>query len=125
MTDNIRVISIVGRYLEHARIYIFGAGEDSKIYISSADFMTRSTLRRVEVAVEILDGTIKDRIKHIFNVMLSDNVKAREQLADGSYVMVSEIGSIEECETPELLTQEKINSQEIFIEEAKMCSRKS
>ncbi len=125
MTDNIRVISIVGRYLEHARIYIFGAGEDSKIYISSADFMTRSTLRRVEVAVEILDGTIKDRIKHIFNVMLSDNVKAREQIEDGSYVKVSELGKLAECENSEPQIQEKINSQEIFIEEAKMCSRKS
>lgn len=125
MTDNIRVISIVGRYLEHARIYIFGADEDSKIYISSADFMTRSTLRRVEVAVEILDGTIKDRIKHIFNVMLSDNVKAREQIEDGSYVKVSELGKLAECENSEPQIQEKINSQEIFIEEAKMCSRKS
>ncbi|MGN0318539.1 MAG: polyphosphate kinase 1 [Lachnospira sp.] len=137
MTDNIRIISIVGRFLEHARIYIFGADKDRKIYISSADFMTRSTLRRVEVAVEILDNGIKERIEHIFNIMLSDNVKAHEQIEDGSYVKVSELermaesGNTEavtefepECESESLKNdttaiQEKINSQEIFIKEAK------
>ena len=85
-TENITIISIVGRFLEHSRIYIFGADERQSVYISSADFMTRNTLRRVEVAVPILDVTIKSRILTMFSVMLSDNVKARIQQNDGSYI---------------------------------------
>ncbi len=84
-TDNIRVISIVGRYLEHSRIYIFGEGEREQVYIASADFMTRNTVRRVEVAVPIMDDMIKLRIRELFISLLSDNVKAREQMPDGSY----------------------------------------
>lgn len=84
-TNNIRIISIVGRYLEHSRIYIFGEGEREEIYISSADFMTRNTVRRVEVAVPIRDEMIKLRIRELFISLLSDNVKAREQMEDGSY----------------------------------------
>lgn len=83
-TDQIR-ISIVGRYLEHSRIYIFGDRERAKIYIASADFMTRNTLRRVEVAVPIYDTHLKVRIREMFTTMLNDNVKAREQKEDGSY----------------------------------------
>ena len=88
LTDNIRIISIVGRYLEHSRIYIFGTGERERIYISSADFMTRNTLRRVEVAVPIYDERLKLRLKEMFGLMLSDNVKAREQQPDGTYKKV-------------------------------------
>jgi len=84
-TDQIRIISIVGRYLEHSRIYIFGDRERAKIYIASADFMTRNTLRRVEVAVPIYDTHLKVRIREMFTTMLNDNVKAREQKEDGSY----------------------------------------
>lgn len=84
-TDHIRIISIVGRYLEHSRIYIFGDRERAKIYIASADFMTRNTLRRVEVAVPIYDTHLKVRIREMFTTMLNDNVKAREQKEDGSY----------------------------------------
>lgn len=87
-TDNIRVISIVGRYLEHARIYIFGVGERRRLYISSADFMTRNTMYRVEVAVPIYDEAIKARLEHMFTVQLMDNVKAREQQPDGTYKYV-------------------------------------
>ena len=82
-TDHITVRSIVGRYLEHSRIYIFG---NDDVYIASADFMTRNTTRRVEVATPIYDEDIKKRVLHIFNVIMSDNVKARVQMADGQYV---------------------------------------
>ena len=75
-TENISVISIVGRFLEHSRIYIFGKGERRKVYISSADFMTRNTERRVEVAVPLKDKIIADKVVDIFNTMLKDNVKA-------------------------------------------------
>ena len=85
MTENIRVISIVGRFLEHSRIYIFGRGEHAKVYIASADFMTRNTLRRVEVAAPILDEKIKARVIDMFNLQLTDNVQARVMRPDGSY----------------------------------------
>lgn len=88
-TDNITIVSIVGRYLEHSRIYIFGTGERQKIFISSADFMTRNTVRRIEVAAPILDESIKSRIISMFQTMLSDNVKARFQLPDGSYMKLT------------------------------------
>jgi len=84
-TENITVTSIVGRFLEHSRIYIFGKDERTKIFISSADFMTRNTVRRVEVAVPVYDEDIKARLLDIFNTMLNDNVKARVQYSDGSY----------------------------------------
>lgn len=103
-TDNIHVVSIVGRFLEHSRIYIFGRGEQEKIYISSADFMTRNTLRRVEVAVPILDAAIRNRLRAMFDTMLRDNVQARDQMPDGSYRrrMAAE-------------GEEKLNSQEYFF----------
>lgn len=106
-TDNIRVISIVGRFLEHSRIYIFGANERRRVYISSADFMTRNTEKRVEVAAPILDKAIADRICTIFNTMLRDNVKARELYPDGQYRHVEH----EEG-------KERLNSQLRFYEDA-------
>ena len=84
-TDNIRVTSIVGRFLEHSRIYIFGTKQRRKVYISSADFMTRNTVKRVEVAAPVYDPDIQDRIVNIFETMLSDDVKARVQISDGTY----------------------------------------
>lgn len=84
-TDNIRVISIVGRFLEHSRIYIFGENDRRRVYISSADFMTRNTERRIEVAAPILDKTLADRVCESFSLMLRDNVKARELFSDGQY----------------------------------------
>lgn len=84
-TDNIRVISIVGRFLEHSRIYIFGENDRRRVYISSADFMTRNTERRIEVAAPILDKALADRVCESFSVMLHDNVKARELFSDGQY----------------------------------------
>ena len=85
-TENIRVTSIVGRFLEHSRIYIFGTRERARVYIASADFMTRNTLRRVEVAAPILDEGLKNRLLDQFDVMLRDNVQARVMQPDGSYV---------------------------------------
>lgn len=84
-TDNIQVISIVGRYLEHSRIYIFGKGRDSEVYIASADFMTRNTTKRVEVAAPVYDPELKERILESFNLMLRDNVKASVLKSDGNY----------------------------------------
>jgi len=84
-TDNIRVGSIVGRYLEHARIYIFGLGERRRVYLSSADFMTRNTTRRVEVACPILDGDIRRRVEQMFTDQLRDTAKLRLQQSDGVY----------------------------------------
>lgn len=106
-TENIRVVSIVGRYLEHSRIYIFGSGEREKVYIASADFMTRNTLRRVEVAVPIYDPELKTQLEEMFITMLSDNQQAREMQNDGNYVRV------QAGDTP-------LNSQEYFLEQACM-----
>ncbi|MBR6569867.1 MAG: polyphosphate kinase 1 [Clostridia bacterium] len=86
LTDNVRIISVVGRFLEHSRIYIFGAGEKARYYISSADWMTRNTLRRVEVATPILDADARERLDRIFDVIWRDNVQARDQQPDGAYV---------------------------------------
>ena len=84
-TDNIRIVSIVGRFLEHSRIYCFGEGEGERMYISSADFMTRNTQRRVETACPIYDSAVRAKLHRIMDVCLADNVKARELHADGSY----------------------------------------
>ena len=104
-TENIHIRSIVVRYLEHSRIYIFGPESRDKMYIASADFMTRNTLRRVEVAAPIYDEKIKDRIRNMFKVMLMDNELARIEGADGIYRLQKAEG-------------EKINSQEYFNEQA-------
>lgn len=85
-TENIHIKSIVGRLLEHSRIYIFGTGEEQKVYISSADYMTRNTVRRVEVAVPILDAELKKKVEGIFVSMWKDNVKARVMQQNGKYI---------------------------------------
>ena len=84
-TDNIHVTSVVGRFLEHSRVYCFGEGDEMQMYISSADFMTRNLNRRVEVACPVLDPGIKKQIMDIMNLMLRDNVKARNLRYDGLY----------------------------------------
>ena len=84
-TENLSVTSIVGRYLEHPRVFVFGRGEEQKVYIGSADMMTRNTEKRVEVACPIYDEQIKKRLVRYLNIMLADNVKAREMLSDGTY----------------------------------------
>ena len=104
-TENIHIISIVGRFLEHSRIYIFGTQERARIYISSADFMTRNTLRRVEVAAPIEDPDIRMQIQEMFVTMLSDNRKARSMNNKGIY-------KIEPSDNAPL------NSQEVFLQQA-------
>ena len=84
-TENIRICSIVGRFLEHSRIYIFGPDEDMEMYISSADFMTRNTERRVEIAAPVTDPALRSRILAYFQSLLKDNQKRRELLPDGTY----------------------------------------
>ena len=93
-TDNIEVISVVGRFLEHSRIYIFGKGEDAKVYIASADFMTRNTVKRVEVAAPVYDEGLKRKLIEDFMLYLSDDVKARQQVG-GMYTRRSVMDDIE------------------------------
>ncbi|MDO4318633.1 MAG: polyphosphate kinase 1 [Lachnospiraceae bacterium] len=104
-TENIRVISIVGRFLEHSRIYIFGTEERQSVYISSADFMTRNTLRRVEVAAPILDPELRRRLVGMFQTILRDNRQARELRPTGEYVRVQN-------------RSDPLDSQEFFYQEA-------
>ncbi|WP_443770544.1 polyphosphate kinase 1 [Anaerostipes sp.] len=104
-TENIHVRSIVGRFLEHSRIYIFGSRGRERVYIASADFMTRNTLRRVEVAAPVYDPEIKMQLIEMFITMLSDNQKAREEDNKGNYKIPKN------QETP-------LNSQEFFYEQA-------
>ena len=87
-TENIRVTSIVGRFLEHSRIYIFGTRDREKVYIASADFMTRNTVRRVEVAAPVYDEALRDRLRDMFDRLLEDNQQARRMLPDGRYKRV-------------------------------------
>lgn len=93
-SENICVKSIVGRLLEHSRIYIFGSGDKSEVYIASADLMTRNTHRRVEVAAPIYDSEIKKTLTEMFDIMFSDNVKARIMLPDGSYARAGSDGAV-------------------------------
>ena len=104
LTENINIISIVGRYLEHSRIYIFGTGEDQEVFISSADLMTRNLERRVEVAAPVLDEKLKKRVVGMFETMLQDNVKASRLLSDGTYKRVKN-------------KKPPLNSQEYFFKE--------
>lgn len=103
LTENIRVVSIVGRYLEHARIYIFGEGERRKVYLSSADFMTRNTTRRVEVAAPVRDSDLRAHLEQMFQDQLRDTAKGRVQQPDGSYARAQ---------------GEAFNSQEWFCDQA-------
>ena len=104
-TKNIEIRSIVGRYLEHSRIYIFGVEERRNIFIASADFMTRNTLKRVEVALPIESEELKVRIEEMFITIMSDNKKARMMKPDGMYEKLPIDGA-------------EFNSQEILFEQA-------
>ncbi|MCC8111454.1 MAG: polyphosphate kinase 1 [Ruminococcus sp.] len=105
-TDNVTIRSIVGRFLEHTRVFIFGKKPECKVYIASADWMTRNTLRRVEVATPIYDATIRDQILSMFQIMMEDTVKARIQQADGTYLRQSDDEGL------------NLNAQEYFYEKA-------
>lgn len=100
-TENIKVVSIVGRFLEHSRIYRFGTKEREKVYIASADFMTRNTVRRVEVAAPILDEKLKERLDWMFETMMNDDEKGKSLTSKGNYVDRG-------------LNDMKLNSQEMF-----------
>ncbi|MGN0391474.1 MAG: polyphosphate kinase 1 [Bariatricus sp.] len=100
-TDHIKVVSIVGRFLEHSRIYRFGTKEREKVYIASADFMTRNTVRRVEVAAPILDEKLKERLDWMFDNMMNDDEKGKSLTEKGIYVDRN-------------LNDVKLNSQEMF-----------
>ena len=108
-TENVRVMSVVGRYLEHPRIFSFGAGKEQKIYIGSADMMTRNTEKRVEVVCPVLDEQIRRQINHDLKVMLSDNVKARVMQKDGTYT---------KRKLKDESSGKMIDSQAVFMEEA-------
>lgn len=102
-TDNITVISIVGRFLEHSRIYRFGTKEREKVYIASADYMTRNTVRRVEVAAPILDEQLKEKLDRMFETMMRDDEKGKCMTTEGSYADRGQ-------------TETKLDSQEYFYE---------
>lgn len=104
-TENITVISIVGRFLEHSRIYRFGTKERENVYIASADFMTRNTLRRVEVAAPVLDERLKNQLDWMFETMMKDDEKGKCLTEKGIYVDRN-------------LHVQKLNSQECFYEVA-------
>lgn len=111
-TENIQVESIVGRFLEHSRIYAFGVDEEMEIFISSADMMTRNTKRRVEVACPVYDPVLKQRLKKIMKVLRADNIQSMKLLSDGTYV-----SKWKEGETP-------INSQIYFLNAARRNQKK-
>lgn len=115
-TENISVISVVGRYLEHSRVYIFGTPDRDNIYISSADFMTRNMERRVEIAAPIYDDSIKTRIRNMFHIMECDTVKARQLCSDGNYVhrTIADIKDFTDEEWEQASEGLRINSQEYF-----------
>lgn len=115
-TENISVISIVGRYLEHSRVYIFGTPDRDNIYISSADFMTRNMERRVEIAAPIYDDSIKTRIRNMFHIMECDTVKARQLCSDSNYVhrTIADIKDFTDEEWEQASEGLRINSQEYF-----------
>lgn len=111
-TENITIRSIVGRYLEHSRFYIFGTGNDAAVYIASADWMTRNTVRRVEVGIPVYDQDIKDRILTMFQTMMQDTIKARMQQPDGTYRKQS-------------LPLPPLNAQETFYEQAYQSAKEA
>lgn len=106
-TENITVVSIVGRFLEHSRIYRFGKGQAEKIYIASADFMTRNTTRRVEVACPVFDEDAKNKLRHVFDTLMADTENGTEQTSDGLYK-----------ERLPRRNEARVNSQELLFEEA-------
>lgn len=111
-TENITVISVVDRFLEHSRIYCFGKGSNEKIYLSSADFMTRNMERRVEIACPVYDEAVKGRIHRILDANLCDNQKARIMQPDGSY-------------RKKPATDQQINGQQILIQDAELLGQRT
>lgn len=125
-TENIRIVSIVGRFLEHSRIYWFGKGEDEKIFIGSADFMTRNMVRRVEVGVPVLNKNLRTRIKKIFESEMNDTEKGRVLDSHGIYEKRNKKIAGEENQneknTKKIVGKKNsvkfLNSQEFFFDQA-------
>ena len=111
-TENLRIVSVVGRYLEHSRIYVFGTGESAKIYLSSADFMTRNTQHRVEVAVPVYDPDARKKVLQILELCLADNTKARLLTSDGQYVLPPQEGTPVDCQQQLLTLAEETASRQ-------------
>jgi polyphosphate kinase len=106
VSENIRVTSIVGRFLEHSRIYYFENGGEPKLYLASADWMPRNLDRRVEVAFPVEDEAVKKEVLEILTTTLSDNVKARVMQSDGTYKRIDRRG------------KESVHSQMLFYDMA-------
>ena len=113
-TENIQVSSIVGRYLEHARIYCFGSGANAKYYISSADLMTRNLNRRLEIACPIEDRNLCEKLKWILDTQLEDNAKASFLLPDGSYLRKNTQSSLS-FDSQMQFMQSSFHQREIFM----------
>ena len=111
-TENITVISIVGRFLEHSRIYRFGTPERENVYIASADYMTRNTVRRVEVAAPVLDEKLRQRLDDMFDTMMRDDEKGKRLNAKGNY-------------EDRIVNDTKLDSQELFYEQAYQNAQKN
>lgn len=103
-TENIKVVSIIGRFLEHSRVFCFGTGPEMEVFISSADLMTRNTERRVEVACPIYDPELKAKTHKILEYLMEDNTKAWELLSSGEYKLRRPFNR------PEINTQEVLMS---------------
>ena len=108
VSETIVVRSIVGRFLEHSRVFVFANGGQREVFFGSADWMGRNLDRRVEIVVPVLDEAVKERICKILDVLLSDNVKARFMCSDGTYV----------CRVPRR-DEPLVNSQHVFLDEVK------
>lgn len=114
-TENIRVVSVVGRLLEHSRIYVFGTGDDRLIYLSSADLMTRNLDKRVEIAWPVTDPALREKVVGYFRTMLSDTAKLRELKSDGTY---TELGYFVPKDASGNLQAKPFDAQDHLIKEA-------
>jgi len=110
-TENISITSIVGRFLEHSRIYSFGKGDERRIYMSSADIMTRNQTRRVEIACPVTSPEIKQMLSEYLDRLIADNVKARKLMSDGNYIRLEPGENV------------PVNLQEYYLEHPLVFSR--
>ena len=114
-TENVHVTSIVGRYLEHSRIYRFGRGKDIQLFIASADLMTRNLDHRVEIACPVYDPEVKEMLLKILHTQLEDNVKASSLLPDGSYCR--KVNTLQPCSSQEVFMAETLHRRPAALAE--------